>query len=68
MYKSTRYFGLSCACDAPMISNYLADNVCSAISLSLFRKQVENLSLCKSLPTLVFFWGGGGFHAVSPWC
>ena len=52
--KSTSHFGLGFAYDAPMIWNEMPDDVGSANSLSFFRKQVENLSLCKSLPTPVF--------------
>ena len=49
----TLHFGFSFAYDAPRIWKDLPDPVLSATSLSI-QKTVENLSLCNSLPTLVF--------------
>ena len=46
-----------------LIWNDLPDNVCSAKSLFI-QKEVENLFLCKGIPSLVF-WSCLGF---SRWC
>ena len=46
VYNSTKNFGLGFALVAQMSWNDLPDDVCLAISLPSFRKEVGNLSLC----------------------
>ena len=59
----TKHSGLSLAHDASMIQNDLPDDVCSATSLSLFRKKLNIYLFAKAF--LVFFLVSPN---VFPWC
>ena len=61
LYKSSKYFGLSFACDAPKIWNDLPDDVHLATS-PLIQKEAQNLSHRTSISALTF-----AFPHFSPW-
>ena len=50
IYKSKKHFGLNFAYDAQMIWNDLPDDVCSAKSLSSFRKKLKTYLFEKAYP------------------
>ena len=54
IYKSIKHFGISFAYDTPKIWNDLPDMMYTQPNFSLFiHTEVENLSLCKGISTLV---------------
>ena len=65
VYKSAKHFGLRFAYDAPKIWNDLPDNGNQSL-LATHLEEAQNLSLCKSIPTLTAAFSLSFSMALTP--